>query len=110
MDVHVPGPVTNALRRRGVDVLRSQDDGTSTWVDERLLDRATKLGRVLVSQDADLLRIANEHQVQGVSFSGVIYAHQLNIGIGDMVRDLELLAVCCEPQELANQVTYLPLP
>ena len=50
MDVHVPLPVTVALRQRGLDVLTSQDDGTTTHDDEPLLARAAELGRVLFSQ------------------------------------------------------------
>lgn len=110
MDVHVPGPVTEGLRRRNIDVLTSQDDGTDAWDDVRLMERATELGRVLVSQDKDLLRIVSEYQDRGELFSGLIFAHQLNIGIGDFIRDLEMIAFCCEPPDLANQVTYIPLP
>ena len=54
MDHHVDIAITVGLRRRGVDVLTCQDDGTTTWDDDRLLDRATQLGRVLFSQDDDL--------------------------------------------------------
>ena len=109
MDVHVPSRVTEGLRRRDVDVITSQEDGTATWPDEQLFIRAKELQRVLMSQDEDLLRIATEHQLRGESFPGVIYAHQLAIGIGDLVRDLELVAKCCEPVDLANQAVYLPL-
>ena len=41
MDVHVPSAVTEGLRRRGVDVLTSQEDGTREAKDEALLLRAT---------------------------------------------------------------------
>jgi predicted nuclease of predicted toxin-antitoxin system len=56
MDVHVRRAVTIALRLRAVDVLTAQEDGAAEADDKRLLDRATELGRVLVSQDEDLLR------------------------------------------------------
>ena len=62
MDVHVPMAVTETLRRRGLDILTSQDDGTATRDDEGLLARAAELGRVLFSQDQDFLRIAAEWQ------------------------------------------------
>jgi hypothetical protein len=29
-DVHIPKPITNGLRLRGVDVLTSQEDATTT--------------------------------------------------------------------------------
>jgi predicted nuclease of predicted toxin-antitoxin system len=55
MDVHVRRAVTTALRLRSIDVLTAQEDGAAELDDELLLERAAKLGRVLVSQDEDLL-------------------------------------------------------
>ena len=40
--------VTTALRLRSVDVLTAQEDGAATLDDDRLLQRATELGRILV--------------------------------------------------------------
>lgn len=109
MDVHVPAAITAGLRRRSVDVLTSQEDGTDRWADDQLLDRAHAIGRVLFSQDDDMLRLANEWQRTGRPTRGVIYAHQLSAGIGTLVRDLELVLSCCTEVELAGRVTYLPL-
>ena len=55
MDVHVPAAITRGLVLRGVDVLTAQIDDTTELEDPDLLDRATELGRVLFSQDEDLL-------------------------------------------------------
>lgn len=55
MDVHVPYPVTSALLARRVDVLTAQWDDTTRLPDPESLDRASALGRVLVSSDEDLL-------------------------------------------------------
>jgi hypothetical protein len=109
MDVHIPAAITAGLRLRGIDVVTSQEDRSNRWPDERLVERATELGRILFSQDEDLLRVASDWQQQGKPFSGVIYAHQLSAGIGELVRDLEIVLSCCTESELAGQVTYLPL-
>ena len=109
MDVHVPAAITAGLRRRGIDVLTSQEDGSDRLPDDRLLERSTQLGRVLFSQDDDLLSLAAGWQQEGTAFSGVIYAHQLSAGIGALVNDLELVLTCCSAVELADSVTYLPL-
>jgi hypothetical protein len=85
MDVHVPAAITRGLLLRGVDVLTAQLDGTTQLDDSALLDRATELGRVLFSQDEDLLAEATGRQRSGRFFSGVIYAHQLNITIGHAI-------------------------
>ena len=54
MDVHVPRAVTMASRLRMIDVLTAQEDGAAQLDDDRLLQRASELGRILVSQDKDL--------------------------------------------------------
>lgn len=109
MDVHVREEITDGLRRREVDVLTAQEDGTDELDDPALLDRATELGRVLFSQDADLLTEGTARQRSGRHFAGVIYAHQLKITIGQCIDDLELVAKVYEPTEIADQVLYLPL-
>lgn len=109
MDVHVRRPVTTGLRRRRVDVLTAQEDGTDRWKDPDLLDRAGVLGRVLFTQDDDLLMEATRRQRASQRFAGVIYAHQRNITVRQCIDDLELLAKVCEPEELVNRVVFLPL-
>ena len=109
MDVHIPAAITEGLRLRGVDVLTAQEDGERRLPDEKLLDRATALGCVLFTQDDDLLREAAERQRYGVAFAGIIYGHQLNVTIGQCIRDLELIAQVNGPEDCANRVEYLPL-
>ena len=109
MDAHVPAAITAGLRRCGIDVMTCQEDGTDRAPDAILLERATSLGRILFSQDEDLIALAAECQRERKAFSGVIYAHQLSAGVGTLIRDLELVLSCCSHDELANRVTYLPL-
>ena len=79
MDVNVRAEITRQLRAREVDVLTSEEDGTREFSDSDLLDRATFLGRVLFTRDADLLVEGVMRQRSGVIFLGVIYAHQLRV-------------------------------
>ena len=109
MDVHVPRPITRGLRRRGVDARTAQEDGTTRWKDPLLLDRATELGRVLFSQDEDLLIEAAQRQRSGVPFGGVIFAPQLALSVGQFIDELELLAKAGVPDDFVNRVHYLPL-
>jgi predicted nuclease of predicted toxin-antitoxin system len=60
MDHHVPSAVTAGLRKRGVDVITAEEDGSARLEDELLLSRATAPGRILFSQDQDLLVIARQ--------------------------------------------------
>ena len=77
--------------------------------DSDLLNRATELGRVLFSEDEDLLAEATRRQRRGELFAGVIYVHQLAMNIGACVRDLEIAAKVGMPEDFANRVEYLPL-
>ena len=109
MDVHIRRAVTSALRLRSVDVLTAQEDGAAELDDDRLLQRATELGRVLVSQDEDLLREGAHRLRDGARFSGIIYAHQLRVTVGRMVEDLELIATATINEEWVGRIEYLPL-
>lgn len=86
-----------------------QEDRGEETPDPMLLERAIELGRVLYSEDDDLLREATHRQRNGLPFSGVVYAHPLGVTIGQCVDDLELIAMVCDPEELANDIRYLPL-
>ena len=109
MDVHVRRAVTDGLRLRGADVLTAQEDDADELSDSELLDRAMTLGLVLFTQDEDFLAEAARRQQTGESFAGVIYAHQLNITVGECIDDLELIAAATGLEEWANCVQYLPL-
>jgi hypothetical protein len=109
MDVQLPYAITDQLRRREVDVLTAQEDGAREFADSDLLDRASELGRVFVTQDADLLTEGSSRQRTGGRFVGVIYAPQIGATIGQCVENLELIAKVSEPSEWVNRVEYLPL-
>lgn len=109
MDHHVPRAITLGLRLRAVDVLTAYEDGTSELEDPDLLDRAGVLGRVLFTRDDDLLAEATQRQKAGISFHGVIYAHQLRVSIGRCVQDLEIIAKAGEPEDLMDKVMFLPI-
>ena len=109
MDVHIRRAITVALLDRDVDVLTAQADGTAEVDDPDLLDRATALGRVLFSQDEDLLAEATRRQRHGIAFGGVVYAHQLYVTVGRCINDLELIAKVGSSEDLANRVQFLPL-
>jgi hypothetical protein len=76
--------------------------------DDKLLERATQLGRALFSQDRDLLAIASHWQHTGREFAGLVYAHQLRITIGEAVSDLELIAKALAPLQMRNCIEYIP--
>jgi len=76
--------------------------------DPPLLDRATELNCPLYTQDDDLLTEARRRQIEGETFAGVIYSHQLRSPIGKCVDDLELLAKMFEAADLKERVEFIP--
>jgi len=109
MDHNVPRAITAGLRSRGVDVLTAHEDNAHGLEDSALLDRAGNLKRVLFTRDDDLLAEASQRQREGRSFFGVIYAHQLQVPIGICIRDLEIIAMAGETEDLSNSVLFLPI-
>jgi len=109
MDVHVPLAITRGLRRRGVDVLTSQQDGTTRLLDVVLLDRAAQLGRILFTRDPDLLAEAARRLRAAQPLATVVFARQMEVSIGRCVTDLEIIAKAATAAEAMNQVVYLPL-
>ena len=108
-DHNVPVAIAGGLRRLGVDVLRSFDDGAAAWDDDRILTRAGELSRPVVTLDADFLRLADERSKSGRSFSGVIYIKDPNIPVGIAVQDLNLISQAMTIDELESLVMYVPL-
>ena len=109
MDVHIPRAITAQLRLRGVRVITAQEDAATRLLDTDLLDRATALESVLVTNDDDLLEEARRRQSESTPFAGIVYMHLLRVSIGTCVNNLEMIAKTTEPDELLNQVIFLPL-
>jgi hypothetical protein len=108
MDAHVPGAISRQLRRRGVDVLTTQEDGHGMAVDEQVLERATELSRVVFTHDVRFRVRAENWQRQGREFAGLLFGPQLGATIGQYVEDLELIAKASDSREWRNVVQFLP--
>ena|SRR2546425_166106 len=108
-DHHAPAAIARGLRLRGVDVVTAFEDGYDQQDDEAILLRATSLGRVLFTQDEDLLALAHRYQASGKHFAGVVYAHQMRVYIGACIRDLEIISKASSTEEMPGHVEFLPL-
>lgn len=108
-DHNVHFGIVKGLRQRGVDIIIALEDDHHKVDDSIVIERVTELNRVIFTQDRDFLEIAAGFQRQGRHFSGVIYAHQLKVSIGDCIRDLEIIAKAGNPEDFKNQVLHLPL-
>ena len=109
-DENVDGAVIKGLRRKGIDVLTIQEDGRiGLKPDSRVLDRATELGRVLISQDRDLEDEASRRMNEGLPFAGVIFAAKDSRRWGVYIADLELIATLEENEDYRDRLERLPL-
>lgn len=102
MDEHVSKAVTEGLRRRGVDVVTVQELGLQGATDIQHLKRASQEGRLIVTQDADFLRL----HAAGESHGGIVYAPQ-EMPARDILRSLKLIHDVLTPLEMVQHVEFL---
>jgi len=103
MDQHYPGPVTEGLRRRGIDVLTAQDAERCGLPDLDQLAYATTEERVMVTFDSDFLALHRS----GGSHAGIGWCPQQKYAIGMLVQLLELLHRVADRDSMRNHVEYL---
>jgi predicted nuclease of predicted toxin-antitoxin system len=108
-DEQVPRSITEALRRRAVDLPTAQEDGRDGESDPDLLDRSSELRRVLVTEDEDVLVEAARRQRARVPFLGVIIRRARTCSIGQAIADLEVIAVAGRAEDVESRLVYLPL-
>ncbi|MEW5869703.1 MAG: DUF5615 family PIN-like protein [Chloroflexota bacterium] len=102
LDEHVHKAVADGLRRRGVDVLRSQEAGMMAASDRQHLELALREGRVIFTQDADFLRL----HTLGSDHAGIVYMPQ-HSPVGQMVRQLMLVYDLMDAEEMRNHIEFL---
>jgi predicted nuclease of predicted toxin-antitoxin system len=107
-DQHIQGPIAEGLRRQGIDVLTAEADGRKAAQDETLLERATALGRLLVTNDEDFTVIAASWQALGREFAGLVYITEQQIPYGRAIEDLRLIAEGYSAEEMISRIEYLP--
>ena len=102
LDEHVSLAVASGLRRRGIDVLTTQDAEMLGASDEAHLQLALEENRVLFTQDADFLRL----DASSFEHAGIVYVKQ-QTPIGYVVRQLTLLYQVLSQEEIQNKVEFL---
>lgn len=102
-DDNVAEAVALGLRRRGFDVTTTPEAGLRGASDEAQLAYCLVQGRVMISHDADMLRLASS----GTPHAGVAYARNQRYPVGDLVRRLLALASRLTAGEMRNRVEFL---
>lgn len=92
-----------------VDVVRVQDVGLAGADDPAVLEWAAANGRVLLTHDyATMPQYELQRVSAGLEMPGVVVVRR-NVPIMVTFEDLLLLIGGSDPQELRDQVVYLPL-
>src|SRR5687767_204014 len=111
IDEDVHGDIVAGLRRRRpeLDLVRVQDVGLRHTADAVILEWAANAGRVVVSVDKKTLAVdAWDRVARGLPMPGVAILRIL-LGIGQAIAELEVVALAGTPDDLRDQVIYLPL-
>lgn len=103
LDEHIPAALAEALRRRGIHVVRVTDVGMRTATDEEHLAWATSNDLVLVTHDTDFLRIARS----GENHAGIVWCPAGKYSIGEMLRLLLQIHAAVRRAEMHNHVQFL---
>jgi predicted nuclease of predicted toxin-antitoxin system len=104
-DESVELAVSEQLAAGGLDVVSAHSLEALGEKDPAHLERATEMGRVLCTYDADFLRLAKTQ----LEHAGIIYAQQQKASVGGWVREIRAIHARLTAEEAQNQVIFLSL-
>ena len=103
LDENMDPDIATALRRAGIDVTTTQEEDMLGEPDEVQFAHATSEGRVLVTDDTDLLALA----ARAPGHSGIVYCRRTAHSMGEIIRFLILIHGVYEAAEMAGRVEYV---
>lgn len=103
LDENLQTVVAEQLQRRGIDAVTVRDLGLLGDEDVNHLERASRLGYVLCTHDADYVDMATA----GKEHAGIVFGQQHKHTIGDWVAYLELVHGVYSAEEMFNLVEYV---
>jgi predicted nuclease of predicted toxin-antitoxin system len=103
LDENCTKAIATGLRRQGIDVTTTPEAGLLGATDEEQAAYAMSLGRVIVTQDRDFLRV----DAAGIPHAGIAYCEKDTRSIGEMIDALALLWEIYEPNEMAGRVEFI---
>jgi hypothetical protein len=108
-DVHED--IIRGLRRRepALDIVRVIDVGLGHTPDPLILEWAAGEGRILIIGDVNSMVGFAWGRVQSGQLMPDVLALKENVGIGWVIDDILLVALCYTVDEVKDQVLYIPL-
>jgi hypothetical protein len=108
-DVH--DDIIRGLRRRApaLDIVRAVDIGLGQTDDPIILEWAASQERILLTGDSNtMVGFAWTRVKSGEPMPGVLALLE-NIAMGRVLDDILLIALCYSPEEIKDQVLYIPV-
>jgi predicted nuclease of predicted toxin-antitoxin system len=103
LDENCDPRIAAGLRLHGIDVTTTAEAGLLHAADEAHLGYAVANRQVIVTQDADFLRIA----AAGWEHPRIVFYSSQNQTIGQVIRAVHLIWEVYEPEEMSNRVEYV---
>ena len=95
-------------RQSNLDIVRIQDTPLAGADDPAILEWAYLERRVLLTHDVSTMtNHAYQRMRAGKSVAGIIEVPQ-SLPIGNAIEDVLTIAMCSSPEEIENQIQYLP--
>jgi hypothetical protein len=98
--------ITAGLRLKGLELVTAQERKQCATDDQVLLEVATAENRLLLTNDADFLRLHKEWMTLGKSHSGIVYWPQSR-PIGTVIRAIIDYVTVTEAEAAKNTVKFV---
>jgi predicted nuclease of predicted toxin-antitoxin system len=103
LDENVDHAIADGLRQRGIDVTTSTEAGLLRAPDPQQLAYALAQGRVILTQDRDLLTLA----AQGIPHAGIAYWKVNRRTVGQIILATLVLHQTMTADEMVGRVEFL---
>lgn len=103
LDEHASPRLARGLRARGIDVTTSQEARLLRASDDRQRAFAVAEGRVLVTNDADFLRL----HARSPAHPGIVFYPDQSRPLGQLIRAIALVWEVYDPDEMAGRIEFI---
>ena len=103
LDENVTHAIAAGLTRRGIDVTTSTEAGLLLAADEEQIAYALAQGRVILTQDRDMLILAGS----GTPHAGIGYWKPGSRSVGDIIRQVLRMHSSLTEEEMLGRVEFL---
>lgn len=102
LDEHLDPAIAVALRRDNIDVTTTSEAGLLAADDGKQLDYCQRAGRIMVTMDADFLRLASA----GAEHPGIVYFHRRHSRAAIIIACIKTIVARGPAHDLRNRVEF----